>query len=155
MFKLFRDKRAHPLGEVFNRYYWLQIGLIAMSVVIGIGCSAWVIKGTLLKTALEQEMSHYWERLERDPNAELPDTKNLYGYRWDSKAPAKLQNMQLHEGVSGHFIDGKERMTVYGERNGQHVFLVFGESNVNKLIWLFGLAPLMVSLFVLYSLLWW
>lgn len=155
MFKLFRDKRAHPLGEVFNRYYWLQIGLIAMSVVIGIGCSAWVIKGTLLKTALEQEMSHYWERLERDPNAELPDTKNLYGYRWDSKAPAKLRNMQLHEGVSRHFIDGKERMTVYGERNGQHVFLVFGESNVNKLIWLFGLAPLMVSLFVLYSLLWW
>ena len=155
MFKLFRDKRAHPLGEVFNRYYWLQIGLIAMSVVIGIGCSAWVIKGTLLKTALEQEMSHYWERLERNPNAELPDTKNLYGYRWDSKAPAKLQNMQLHEGVSRHFIDGKERMTVYGERNGQHVFLVFGESNVNKLIWLFGLAPLMVSLFVLYSLLWW
>lgn len=155
MFKLFRDKRAHPLGEVFNRYYWLQIGLIAMSVVIGIGCSAWVIKGTLLKTALEQEMSHYWQRLERDPNAELPDTKNLYGYRWDSKAPSKLQNMQLHEGVSRHFIDGKERMTVYGERNGQHVFLVFGESNVNKLIWLFGLAPLMVSLFVLYSLLWW
>lgn len=155
MFKLFRDKRAHPLGEVFNRYYWLQIGLIAMSVVIGIGCSAWVIKGTLLKTALEQEMSHYWQRLERDPNADTPDTKNLYGYRWDTQIPAKLQNMQLHQGVSRHFIDGKERMTVYGERNGQHVFLVFGESNVNKLIWLFGLAPLMVSLFVLYSLLWW
>ena len=31
----------------------------------------------------------------------------------------------------------------------------FGESNVNKLVWLFGLAPLMVSLFVLYSVLWW
>ncbi len=42
-------------------------------------------------------------------------------------------------------------MTVYGERNGQHVLLVFGESNVNKLIWLFGLAPLMFSLSVLYS----
>lgn len=155
MFKLFREKRAHPLGEVFNRYYWLQIGLIALSVVIGITCSAWVIKGTLLKTALEQEMAHYWERIERNPNADLPDTKNLYGYRWDKEAPAQLQNMHLNEGVSRHFVDGKDRMTVYGERNGQHVFLVFGESNVNKLVWLFGLAPLMVSLFVLYSLLWW
>ena len=43
MLKLFRDKHDHPLGEVFNRYYWLQIGFIALSVVIGIGFSAWVI----------------------------------------------------------------------------------------------------------------
>lgn len=155
MLKLFRDKRAHPLGEVFNRYYWLQIGFIALSIVIGITCSAWVIKGTLLKTALEQEMAHYWERLERNPEADLPDTKNLYGYHWEKEVPPNFKNMHLTAGVSRHFIDGKDRMTVYGERNGQHVLLVFGESNVNKLVWLFGLAPLMVSLFVLYSLLWW
>jgi len=90
MLRLFRDKRDHPLGEVFNRYYWLQIGFIALSVVIGIGCSAWVIKGSLLRTALEQEMSHYWQRLERNPAAELPDTKNLYGYRWNSCAASPI-----------------------------------------------------------------
>lgn len=155
MLKLFKGNRAHPLGEVFNRYYWLQIGLIALSIVIGISCSAWVIKGTLLKTALEQEMEHYWMRVERNPKADLPDTKNLYGYRWSGVRPSKFQNMQLKAGIDRHFIDGKERMTVYGERNGQHVLLVFGESNVNKLVWLFGLAPLMFSLFVLYSVLWW
>ena len=155
MQKMFRDKRDHPLAEVFNRYYWLQIGFIALSVVIGIACSAWVIKGSLLKTALEQEMSHYWERIERNPKAELPDTKNLYGYRWSDERPTQFQQMQLKLGVNRHFVDGKDRMTVYGEKNGQHVLLVFGESNVNKLVWLFGLAPLMVSLFVLYSVLWW
>ena len=155
MLKLFRDKRDHPLGEVFNRYYWLQIGFIALSVVIGIGFSAWVIKGSLLRTALEQEMSHYWQRLERNPAAELPDTKNLYGYRWNTVSPSQFKNMSLEQGVNRHFVDGKERMTVYGEEDGQHVLLVFGESNVNKLVWLFGLAPLMVSLFVLYSMLWW
>gem|GEM_PF-184392 len=155
MLKLFRDKRDHPLGEVFNRYYWLQIGFIALSVVIGIACSAWVIKGFLLRTALEQEMSHYWQRLERNPAAELPDTKNLYGYRWYDTPPMQFQHMQFEQGVNRHFVDGKERMTVYGEKNRQHVLLVFGESNVNKLVWLFGLAPLMVSLFVLYSVLWW
>lgn len=157
MMRLFRDKRDHPLGEVFNRYYWLQIGLIALSIVIGIGCSAWVIKGTLLTTALEQEMEHYWQRMERNPDAALPDTKNLYGYRWsdDELAPPEFRNLKLQSGVHRHYIDGKDRMTVYGTRNGEHVFLVFGESNVNKLIWLFGLAPLMVSLFLLYSVLWW
>lgn len=149
-------KKSHALGEIFSRHYWLQIGLIALSIVIGISCSAWVIKGSLLKTALEQEMEHYWMRIERNPNADLPDTKNLYGYRWMTDIPPQpFRQMSLQSGVHRIFIDGKERMTVYGEHNGQHVLLVFGESNVNKLVWLFGLAPLMFSLFILYSFLWW
>src|SRR5690606_18595645 len=155
MLKLFRDKRDHPLGEVFNRYYWLQIGFIALSVVIGIACSAWVVTGFLLRTDLDQEMSHYCQRLECSWATELPDTKNLYGYRWYDTPPVQFQHMQFEQGVNRHFVDGKERMTVYGEKDRQHVLLVFGESNVNKLVWLFGLAPLMVSLFVLYSVLWW
>lgn len=149
-------RRARPLAYIFNRYYWIQIALIAFSIVIGIACSAWVIKGSLLTTALQQEMAHYWQRLEKNPQADLPDTKNLYGYRWLSdNPPAKFAHTQLEPGVHRIFVDGKERMTVYGERYGQHVLLVFGESNVNRLVWLFGLAPLMLSLFVLYSVLWW
>ena len=150
------DGNNHPLGEMFNRYYWLQIGLIALSIIIGIACSAWVIKGSLLKTALEQEMEHYWIRVDRNPNADLPDTKNLYGYRWSSNNPPQpLRDLTLQQGVHRIFVDGKDRMTVYGERNGHHVLLVFGESNVNKIVWMFGLAPLMFSLIVLYSILWW
>lgn len=148
-------KVSRPFSKIFNRYYWLQIGLIALSIIIGLTCSAWIIKGSLLKTALEQEMQHYWMRVERDPNAPLPDTKNLYGYRWTTQVPSRFQSLELRDGVHRIHVDGKERMTVYGERNGQHVLLVFGESNVNKLIWLFGLAPLMFSLIVLYSFLWW
>lgn len=146
---------AHELRSVFKRYYWLQIGLIALSILIGIGCSAWVMKGVLLKTALEQEMAHYWSRLDQNPNAPLPDTKNLYGYRWVGQPPKRFNTFNFQEGVQRKFVDGKERMTVYQTRNNQHVLLVFGESNVNKLVWFYGLAPLMVSLFVLYSFLWW
>ena len=144
------------LGVIFSRYYWLQIALIALSIFIGLACSAWVIKGSLLKTALEQEMAHYWTRLDRDANANLPDTKNLYGYRWTTTMPPEqFRNLSLTSGVHRIYVDGKERMTVYGERGDQHVLLVFGESNVNQLVWIFGLAPLMLSLFVLYSFLWW
>ncbi|RZF49430.1 HAMP domain-containing histidine kinase [Acinetobacter halotolerans] len=150
------DANTHPLSEMFNRHYWLQIGLIALSIIIGIACSAWVIKGSLLKTALEQEMDHYWMRIERNPNADLPDTKNLYGYRWETETPPMaFKHQVLKAGVHRIFVDGKERMTVYGEQKGQHVLLVFGESNVNKIVWMFGLAPLMFSLIVLYSFLWW
>lgn len=144
-----------PLTSVFSRYYWLQIALIALSIFIGIGCSAWVMKGVLLKTALEQEMAHYWMRVEKNPYAPLPDTKNLYGYRWTGATPNRFAQFPLESGVHRKFIDGKERMTVYEQRNNQHVLLVFGESNVNKLVWFYGLAPLMISLFVLYSFLWW
>lgn len=147
---------SHPLGQLFYRYYWLQIALIAFAVVVGIGGSAFIIKGLLLKTALQQEMAHYWQRVEKNPQANLPDTKNLYGYRWNTtQPPAYLKHLSLQTGVHRIPIDGKERMTVYEQRQGQHVLLVFGESNVNRLVWLFGLAPLMVSLFVLYSVLWW
>ena len=98
MLKLFRDKHDHPLGEVFNRYYWLQIGFIALSVVIGIGCSAWVIKGSLLRTALEQEMSHYWQRLERNPAAELPDTKTCMVTAGTLCLPPNLRICHLSKG---------------------------------------------------------
>ena len=157
MFKHNRNgEQNHPLGEIFNRHYWLQIGLIALSIVIGIACSAWIIKGSLLKTALEQEMEHYWIRVERNPNTDLPDTKNLYGYRWKREIPPPaFKNQVLQQGVHRIFVDGKDRMTVYGEKSGQHVLLVFGESNVNKIVWMFGLAPLMFSLILLYSILWW
>lgn len=147
---------SHPLGQLFYRYYWLQIALIAFAVVMGIGGSAFIIKGLLLKTALQQEMAHYWHRVDQNPQANLPDTKNLYGYRWNTtEPPANLQHIPLQNGVHRIPINGKERMTVYEQRQGQHVLLVFGESNVNRLVWLFGLAPLMLSLFVLYSVLWW
>ena len=33
------------LGVISSRYYWLQIALIALSIFIGLACSAWVIKG--------------------------------------------------------------------------------------------------------------
>lgn len=157
MQKLFFAKKPYPANEIFNRYYWFQIALIALSIMIGIVCSAWVIKGFLLKAALEQEMSHYWQRIAKDPHADLPDTKNLYGYRWaDPQPPPRhLQALKFESGVHRILIDGKKHMTVYDQRYGQHVVLVFGESNVNKLIWLFGLAPLMFSLFILYSVLWW
>lgn len=149
-------RSARPLSYIFNRYYWIQIALIAFSVVIGIVCSALVIKGSLLTTALQQEMAHYWLRVQKNPQADLPDTKNLYGYRWYSdNPPARFASLHLQPGVHRVFVDGKARMTVYGEQYGQHVLLVFGESNVNRLVWMFGLAPLMLSLFVLYSALWW
>ncbi len=50
MQKLFFAKKPYPANEIFNRYYWFQI---ALSIMIGIVCSAWVIKGFLLKAALE------------------------------------------------------------------------------------------------------
>ncbi|MDX6038385.1 sensor histidine kinase, partial [Acinetobacter baumannii] len=48
-----------------------------------------------------------------------------------------------------------ERKMVIGNTNGLQDLLVICVDMGNKLIWLFGLAPLMFSLSVLYSFLWW
>lgn len=147
-------RRTHPLSMMFSRFYLLQIGFIAFAVIIGLTCSALITKKLLIKTAMEQEAAHYWMRYEKDHNAPLPDTKNLYGYRWQSTPPDLFKNYHFERGVHRLLIDGHERVTMYDEHDGNKLFLIFGESNVNRLIWLFGLAPLMASLIVLYSILW-
>jgi signal transduction histidine kinase len=147
-----RGKR--PISMMFSRYYWLQIGLIALAVIFGLTSSGIIVKKLLLNTALEQEASHYWMRYDKDHNAALPDTKNLYGYRWQTTRPNLLQSLKLERGVHRLIIDGNDRVTMYDEHDGNKLLLVFGESNVNRLIWLFGLAPLMISLILLYSILW-
>ena len=144
----------HPLSIVFSRYYWLQVGFIALAVILGLACSGMITKKLLLKTAMEQEATHYWMRYDKDHNAPLPDTKNLYGYRWQAAPPDHLKNYHFEHGVHRLIIDGNDRVTMYDEYDGNKLLLIFGESNVNRLIWLFGLAPLMASLIVLYSILW-
>ena len=139
---------------MFSRYYWLQFGLIAIAVILGLAFSGMITKKLLLKTAMEQEAAHYWMRYDKDHNAPLPDTKNLYGYRWQTTPPDFLKQFQFERGVHRLVIEGNDRVTMYDEYQGQKLLLVFGESNVNRLIWLFGLAPLMASLILLYSILW-
>lgn len=148
----FQSKR--PISLMFSHYYWLQIGLIAFAVIFGLTCSGFIIKRLLLKTALEQEAAHYWVRYDKDHNAALPDTKNLYGYRWTNTPPNQVKSLKLEQGVHRLIVDGNDRVTMYDEYQGNKLLLVFGESNVNRLIWLFGLAPLMFSLIILYSVLW-
>jgi signal transduction histidine kinase len=150
--KLVENK--HPLSMVFSRYYWLQIGLIAFAVILGLTSSALIVKNLLIHTALEQEAEHYWVRYEKNHQAPLPDTKNLYGYRWTDIPPDLIKPLKLELGVHRVSIGGQDRVTMYDEHDGNKLLLVFGESNVNRLVWLFGLAPLMVSLISLYSLLW-
>lgn len=125
-----------------------------MAVILGLMCSGMITKKLLLKTAMEQEAAHYWMRYDRDHNAPLPDTKNLYGYRWQTTPPDLLKQFQFERGVHRLIIEGNDRVTMYDEYDGYKLLLVFGESNVNRLIWLFGLAPLMASLILLYSILW-
>jgi hypothetical protein len=51
------------------------------------------------------------------PNADLPDTKNLYGYRWNTQAaPQPFRGMHLESGVHRVFVDGKEQ-SAFGLRS--------------------------------------
>ncbi|MBC7750806.1 MAG: sensor histidine kinase, partial [Candidatus Saccharibacteria bacterium] len=117
--KLTRSSQSkHPLSMMFSRYYWLQFGLIAIAVILGLAFSGMITKQLLLKTAMEQEAAHYWMRYDRDHNASLPDTKNLYGYRWQTTPPDLLKKFQLELGVHRLVIDGNDRVTMYDEHDG-------------------------------------
>ena len=74
-FWLRHREQPRPLQWLVRRFYWVQIGLIALAVVAGLLLSASILKGLLIRTALEQEMAHYWQRVARDPAAPLPDKR--------------------------------------------------------------------------------
>ncbi len=142
--------------RVFNRQYWVQVGIILLAVLVGVAATAFIMKGLLLSTALQQEVTHYWQRFDKNPHAPLPDTKNLYGYLWHKSGikPVDTKGQALENGVHYLTINGKKRLTAYSYRKGYHLLLVFGESNTDRIIWFFGLLPLMLTLVALYSILW-
>ena len=58
----------------------LQAAAIAFAAILGVYGASAVLKHVLIQRALEQEAAHFWQRLERDPKAGVPDTYNMTGY---------------------------------------------------------------------------
>lgn len=144
------------LSLIISRYYWLQVTFIAIAVITGVVMSALIMRGLLINEALKQEAEYFWHRYDMSADAPMPDTKNLSGYLWsDTTArPEFLDGVSLEQGVREILIDDIETLVMYDRHNDQHLLLIFAESNVNELIWFYGIAPLIISLLLLYSVLW-
>lgn len=134
-----------------GRAFMLQVALISTAAVVGVFLASALLEGVLIRAALDDEVKHFWVQRDRDPDFQLPNTRNLRGYFEDS-APAEVRAMPpgYHEWTN----DGLDFVVNVTERNGQRLYLVFDRTNVSRLAAYYGLVPLAAVLLVLYVSTW-
>ena len=71
-----------------GRAFLLQTAFIGLAAVISVFLANILLEGLLIRQALRDEASFFWERQASDPSHPLPATQNLTGYL--GNAPAEL-----------------------------------------------------------------
>jgi signal transduction histidine kinase len=142
------DSRVRAwLGQAFM----LQVALISIAAVVGVFMASALLEGVLIRAALADEVTHFWQQRDADAAFQLPNTRNLRGY-FDDSAPAELRVMApgYHEWTS----QGLDFVVNVSERDGRRLYLVFDRTNVSRLAAYYGLVPLAAVLLVLYVSTW-
>ena len=136
----------------------LQAAAISFAAVLGVYGASAVLKHVLIQRALQQEAGHFWQRLERDPAAAVPDTFNMTGYLVPA-APASAPDatavlpQPLRVLAPGfHSLPRSQggSLVLVEDRNGQRLLLLFKQEQVDSLAFWFGVVPLALVLVVVY-----
>jgi signal transduction histidine kinase len=134
----------------------VQIAAISIATLLSV-YGAWVVlRDVLIRQALTEEASHYWQRLERDPDAALPDTFNLLGYLDPPGDAARVPKAIASLEPGYHALEQKGRNDlVYVSRTPRGtLYLVFKQEQVDRLALWFGFVPLSVVLVIIYITTW-
>ena len=135
----------------------LQAAAISFAAVLGVYGASAVLKHVLIQRALQQEAAHFWQRRQRDPAAEMPDTFNMTGFLLPantalSAAPAMLQ--PLSPGFHSLSRAQGGSLVLVEDSHGQRLYLLFKQEQVDTLAFWFGIAPLALVLVVVYVIAW-
>ncbi len=144
------------LGERFGRAFLFQAVLIALAAVLGVYAAAFAIEEVLIKQALRQEASYFWEKRQSDPGFPLPDTLNLTAFMGQAEQNGSIpEELQALDPGFHRLPDQSDFSVVYvSERGDRRLFLVFDGEQVGELALYFGLVPLASVLVVIYLLTW-
>jgi signal transduction histidine kinase len=138
------------------RTAFVQAAAISIAAVLGVVGASAVLKHVLIQRALQQEAAHYWQRLDSDPQAPVPDTYNMTGYLVPPQdaagLPAALQPLQ----VGYHALPKSQggSLVLVEERAGRRLFLLFKQEQVDSLAFWFGVVPLVLVLGAVYLTAW-
>jgi len=144
------------LRQRLGRAFLLQAVLISVAAVIGVYAAAFTIEEVLVKRALKEEATHFWNKFDANADFPLPDTRNLTGYlapKADTGAlpePLRVLSPGFH-----HLPTQADFSVVYVTEHGSdRLYLVFDGESVGRLALYFGLVPLAGVLVVLYLIAW-
>ncbi len=138
------------LRRRLSREFFLQAVYISIAAVLGIVVVAVLLDSVVTRAALQGEADYYRERLREDPTAELPNTRNMIGYRSGAVAGVPPELARLPNGfhsLDGHPEFGLVHVSSLGD---EQLYLAFDNRGVYELIVAFGLLPLALVLIVIY-----
>ena len=150
-----------PARSGLRRKIWvafiLQGAAISFAAVLGVYGASAVLKHVLIQRALQQEAAHFWQRRQRDPGADVPDTYNMTGYLQPidgarTGLPSALQ--PLGEGFHSLPRAQGGSLVLVQDRGPQRLYLLFKQEQVDALAFWFGVAPLALVLVVVYVIAW-
>lgn len=139
--------RAPELIARLGRDFLLQAGYISAAVLVGVIAVFLLLENVLTRQALIGEAEFYWNNPAENRQT-LPTTRNMRAYHSLLSAEIPLALRELTTG----FHDGPEdgSTTYVSDHEGERLYLVFSQQQVGRLIIVFGLAPLIFVLIVLY-----
>lgn len=135
-----------------NQVFIIQIVFISVSTILGVFAAGKVVEDILIKEALIGEAEFFWQRYRLDQQFSLPSTLNLTGYlvEGDDYSYVPLSLSEMKKDYQQILIDGNEQIVYRTKQEDKTLYLVFEESQVTKLAFYFGLAPLVFVLLVIY-----
>ena len=144
-----------------RRKIWLafamQVIAIGLATVFGVYGASAVLKEVLIKHALEQEAEWFWQRHSADPQHHVPDTFNMMGYLLMPGEPSSTLPGPLRTLTPGYHMMpeamGGSLIYVSTMPEGT-LYLVFKQTQVEKLAFWFGAVPLAFVLIVIYAIAW-
>lgn len=136
------------------RVFAIQVGIVSIATLVGIYVANTLIVDMVLREGLKTEADYFWNRLQADPEAALPDTSNMQSYMAVagdlSEVPAVLRGIPPDETVRS-VADGTQLVHV-SERGEHRLYLVWAKAQIYNIAFVFGIVPLAVVLLVIYGL---
>lgn len=138
------------------RVFIIQMLFISVVTALGVIAAAVIVEQVMIRTALEDEATHFWQQQVTNPSHPSPNTDNLRGYlvrnNDQSELPAALQ--PLSPGFQRAAMEGHEPIVYVEDKDQQRLYLIFDERNVRSLSFYFGVVPLSLALIVIYLSAW-
>src|SRR5689334_11600653 len=152
---ILREEAKRRTGGIRGKL-WLafvmQIATISLATLLGVWGASVVLRDVLIQRALTEEARHYWERVAKNPAAELPDTYNMQGLMLrngqgpvSAGVPAEFNALTPgYHRVKGP--EGHQDLVYVSDGPPGRLYLIFAEQQVNRLAFWFGAVPLSVVL---------
>lgn len=150
--------RYASIGHRFWVMFSLLVAAISVVTALGVYAAASSSRQAIAHQELEREAVYYGGQLARNPDAPLPDTWLIRGYRQrrgqsDAAIPRELRGRapgfhQVHQpdGTMGTLL-------VTDDAHGR-LYLLFNNDHPNSVVMLFGLIPVVLVVLIIYFATW-